>query len=251
MTDPSLLEARQVKIGAGAPPINMQVWAGEIVGLIGLEGQGQDVFLETLCGVHKPQSGEVVAHTGTTSQPKQIQSLHDAVNANIAYLPRNRKSQGIFPALSVYDNFALASATKLSQSGIINRRRHRQQFQKYQDRLTIKLGRTSDTITTLSGGNQQKVLLARWLATNPRIMLLNDPTRGVDLRTRLIIYDVFREIVAEEQTTLVILSTEVEELLNLCDRILVFRDQHIFCELKHDQMTMSTIIANMFGNVAQ
>lgn len=247
MTESPILEARSLQLKADSQPIDMQVYQGEIVGLIGLEGMGQSDFIKALCGVKKPIAGEVISHSPSGSVT--IKSLHDAVSASIAYLPRNRKSQGILPPLSVYDNFALANITKSSRFGFINKRKHQQALEKYQDRLSIKYGSTRNAIATLSGGNQQKVLLARWLATNPRIMLLNDPTRGVDLRTRLIIYEVFKEIVAEENTSLVVLSTEIEELLHLCDRVLVFRDFQIFTELQRDELTMPSVLAGMFGNV--
>lgn len=248
MAKSPILEARSLQLKADSPTIDMQVYTGEIVGLIGLEGMGQSDFIEALCGVQKPLSGEVICHS--QSKPVPIKSLHDAVNASIAYLPRNRKSQGILPPLSVYDNFALASLTKTSRFGFINKRKHQDSLKKYQERLSIKYESTRNAISTLSGGNQQKVLLARWLATNPRIMLLNDPTRGVDLRTRMTIYEVFKEIVAEEQTSLVVLSTEIEELLHLCDRVLIFRDFHIFTELGREDLTMPSVLAGMFGNVS-
>jgi ribose transport system ATP-binding protein len=102
-------------------------------------------------------------------------------------------------------------------------------------------------IDRLSGGNQQKVLLARWLATEPRVLLLNDPTRGVDMATRLSLYDVFRDLARQSGTCIVLVSTEIDELLQVCDRTLVFRESHVFRELTRDEMTMSAIIAAMFG----
>ena len=102
-------------------------------------------------------------------------------------------------------------------------------------------------ITSLSGGNQQKLLLARWLAANPRIMLLNDPTRGVDVQTKTRLYQVFREMAQQERRTLVLLSTEIDELLQLCDRTLVFREGNVFAELPHSEISRAKVIAAMFG----
>ena len=104
-------------------------------------------------------------------------------------------------------------------------------------------------ITTLSGGNQQKVLLARWLALGPRILLLNDPTRGVDQRTRETLYQVFRDLARNEGMALVVLSTEIEELLRLCGRVLVFREQHVVARLAGTGISQDRMIAAMFGHV--
>ena len=116
----------------------------------------------------------------------------------------------------------------------------------YVERLRIKLGRSSDGITTLSGGNQQKVVIARWLASNPRILLLNDPTRGVDLGAKRDIYDLLAELTAEG-IAVVMLSTEVDELIELMDRVLVFKEGELEVELEHASLTRSILVASYFG----
>jgi ribose transport system ATP-binding protein len=241
-----LLQAQNVQITPQSAPINLTVREGEIIGLAGLEGQGQETFLEILCGLHKPATGQVIAYRAEHTTPYRVWSLHSAVRAGITYLPRNRKTQGILPSLSVFDNFAVSTLSQWSLMGIVNRQRQRQQLAAYRERLSIVYARPSARITSLSGGNQQKVLLARWMATAPRVMLLNDPTRGVDLPTRLKLYEVFQAMAAEK-TALVVLSTEIEEILKLCQRVLVFRDNHIFDEMSKAHMTMSRVIAGMFG----
>ncbi|MBC7814214.1 MAG: sugar ABC transporter ATP-binding protein, partial [Burkholderiales bacterium] len=233
-----------VRLSAQSAPISLRVHEGEIVGLAGLEGQGQEHFLEMLCGLRKPYSGQVIAHP--SGQP--IKSLRDGVKQGITYLPRNRKTQGILPALSVHDNFAIGTLEQTSRFGIINRKTQRERLAQFRDRLSMLFASPDAPITSLSGGNQQKVLLARWMAANPRLMILNDPTRGVDLPTRLKLYEVFKEMAAAEKTALVVLSTEIEEILQLCDRVLVFRNQHVFKELDRSQMTMRHIVECMFGN---
>ncbi len=242
---PVILEANNVCIAVGRPPINLSVREGEIIGLAGLDGQGQEAFIEIMCGLQAPTSGEVTVYQA--QRKTVIRNFHQAVKVGLAYLPRNRKTQGILPALSVLDNFSLATLPSSSRFGFFNRRVYLQRLEQFRQRLSMVYASPSAPITSLSGGNQQKVLLARWMAAQPRVLLLNDPTRGVDLTTRLKLYEVFRETVVREKTALLLLSTEVEELLQLCDRVLVFREQHVFVELKAEAMTMSKVIAGMFG----
>jgi ribose transport system ATP-binding protein len=167
----------------------------------------------------------------------------------VAYLARDRRANGIFPSLSILDNFGLVSMGRDLRLGFIDRRRQRARYETYRRRLTIVAPSPDHAITTLSGGNQQKVLLARWLALGPRVLLLNDPTRGVDQRTRETLYQVFRELAAEGMA-LVVLSTEIEELLRLCGRVLVFREQRVVARLAGDEISHDRVIAAMFGQVA-
>lgn len=242
----SILKAVGVQLRAGGAPIHADIRQGEIVGLAGLDGHGQEEFLEALCGLHKPLAGSVTAQT-KDGQVVPVRDFHSAVQAGIAYLPRNRKTEGILPPLSVLDNFAISTLNRGARFGIINRGEQRRKLEAFRQRLSMVFASSSAPITSLSGGNQQKVLLARWMAAEPRLMLLNDPTRGVDLPTRLKLYEVFREMVHHDGATLVLLSTEIEEILQLCNRTLVFRDGHVFAELDYTQMSMSSIIAAMFG----
>ena len=175
--------------------------AGEIVGLAGLEGQGQDEYLRAL----RSAAGR------------------DGARARIAYVARDRREESIFPPLSVRENFTAATLSKDARGGLISARRASARFAGYADRLKIRLGRDQDAITTLSGGNQQKVVIARALACDPGVLLLNDPTRGVDIGAKRDIYALLRELAASGMA-IVMLSTEVDEHLELMDRVLVFRD---------------------------
>ena len=242
----AVLSVRGVCLAEDTPAMDLDVQEGEIVGLAGLEGHGQQRFLEILCGLHKPISGIIEAHLpdGTTSA---IRDLHSAARAGVAYLPRERKTQGIFPALSVLDNFAIATLGSTSRFGFLNRRGQRQQLEAFTEKLSMIYTSPRALVTSLSGGNQQKLLLARWLAASPRVMLLNDPTRGVDVQTKMTLYEVFREMMEKERRTLVLLSTEIDELLQLCDRTLVFREGALFAMLPRETITRSNVIAAMFG----
>lgn len=241
-----LLSVHGLSLAQGAPPFDVDFYEAEIVGLAGLEGHGQQLFLEVLCGLRKPLSGTVNVHL-SAGHTVTVHDLRSAVRAGLAYLPRERKTQGIFPSLSVLDNFAIATLGRTARLGFINGQVHRQQLQAFRDKLSMVYASPQAPITSLSGGNQQKLLLARWLAASPRIMLLNDPTRGVDVQTKMTLYDVFDDMVENERKTLIMLSTEIDELIRLCHRTLVFRDAALFAELPRETITRAKVIAAMFG----
>src|SRR3984885_1906395 len=242
-----LLAAEALSLAPSAARIDDSVRAGEIVGLAGLEGQGQEAFLETLCGLRQAAAGRVTVEA--EGERVAIASFPQAVRHGVAYLARDRRANGIFPSLSILDNFGVVSMGRDLRLGFIDHRRQRARYETYRRRLTIVAPSPDHMISTLSGGNQQKVLLARWLSLGPRVLLLNDPTRGVDQRTRETLYQVFRELAHEEAMALVVLSTEIEELLRLCDRVLVFREQRVIARLAGDEISHDGVIAAMFGQV--
>lgn len=245
-TDPIIIAASDVRIEADARPIALTIRQGDIIGLAGLEGHGQARFLKTLAGLFEPASGrvEVTLPDGSTGT---INNLRQAAKSGVAYLPRERKTEGILPVLSVYDNFAVGTLASTARFGFVNKQAMRAKLDEMRARLSMVYASPKAPITSLSGGNQQKVLLARWMAASPRVMLLNDPTRGVDMGTKLTLYQVFREMAAEEKTALVLLSTEIEEFIQLCNRTLVFHAQSVFRELDKAETTRANITAAMFG----
>lgn len=233
-------------LAPNVPPIDDKVQAGEIVGLAGLDGHGQEAFLEALCGLRSPLSGRLMVEAD--GRWVVVANFRQAVRSGVAYLARDRRANGIFPSLSVLDNFALVSMDLDRSFGLIDRRKQRARYETYRRRLSIVAPSPDRAITTLSGGNQQKVLLARWLALEPRVLLLNDPTRGVDQRTRETLYQVFRDLARNEGMALVVLSTEIEELLRLCNRVLVFREQRVVAQLAGADIRHDQAIAAMFGH---
>ena len=221
---------------------------GRILGLAGLDGHGQEAFLTMLAGMLQPASG-IIAAEQADGRRTPILRFRQAVAKGIAYLPRDRRRTGIFPTLSIIDNFALPTAGRDTVLGMIGAGRRRARYERFKDRLSIVAPRPDRPITALSGGNQQKVLLARLLALDPNVLLLNDPTRGVDVATRRILYGVFKDLAAEGMA-LVVLSSEIEELLVLCDQVLVFRDHALAARLDADALRSERVIAAMFGEAA-
>lgn len=219
------------------------------MGLAGLDGHGQEDFLEILAGLRTPVAGRVLVRR-TDGSSVQIINFRQATREGIAYLARDRRANGIFPSLSIIDNFSMVTLDRDRRFGLLSARARRERFQRFRDGLSIVASSDDKPITTLSGGNQQKVLLARWLAREPTILLLNDPTRGVDQRTRETLYQSFRKLAREAGIALVVLSTEIEEILRICDRLLVFREQQLVTRLTGSQMTSDKVISSMFGRVA-
>jgi ribose transport system ATP-binding protein len=218
--------------------------AGEIVGLAGLDGHGQETFLEAAAGLELLVSGRIDLDVSGDVNP--ISSFQNGARQGVAYLPRDRRAAGIFPNLSVLDNFAISSLLRDVRAGLIDLRSRRRRSDFFRERLSIAVNDEDASIARLSGGNQQKVLLARLLARDPVALLLNDPTRGVDVATRRILYQIFREL-ADAGMALGILSTEIEELTGLCDRVLVFREHELVSRLSARQLSSASIIAAMFG----
>ena len=195
--------------------------AGEIVGLAGLEGQGQDEYLRAL---------RALAEGGT----------------RVAYVARDRREESIFPPLSIRENFTASTLRQDACGGLISTARGRERFNGYRDRLKIRLGKDSDAITTLSGGNQQKVVIARALAGDPQVLLLNDPTRGIDIGAKHDVYALLRDLAASGMA-IVMLSTEVDEHLELMDRVLVFREGAPAAEVDRESLTRAALVTEFFG----
>ncbi len=239
--DETVCEAR----GLSAPPdlheIDLDVRAGEIVGIAGLEGQGQGTLFRALFGLRSADGSVAVrgrvAHLAT---PRR------ALKTGIGLVPEDRASQGLCLTLSVRDNIALSSLRKVSRLGLINRRRHRELVDRAVEQFSIRLGSPQQPVSSLSGGNQQKVLLARVLATSPSLLLLYDATRGVDVGTKTEIYDLMHEICGGG-VGIVFYSTDASELANMADRVIVLHDGRIRAQLEGDELTEANIVAAAVG----
>ncbi|HEX3803388.1 MAG TPA: sugar ABC transporter ATP-binding protein [Solirubrobacteraceae bacterium] len=243
---PARLRVSDLRLRPASAPVNIEIRAGEIVGVAGLEGHGQDEFLRTIYG-DQGVSGRVLAITDAGEV--EIDSRARALNSGVAYVPRDRRDEAIFPSLSTLENFGIASTGEDRTRGFLQRRSTRSRFDEFKEQMRIVAPRVQNRITTLSGGNQQKVIIARWLAIKPRVLVLNDPTRGVDLGAKNDIYKVLSDIAATG-TAVVMLSTELIELIELMDRVLVFREGGVFRELQREELTRNRLVASYFGQEA-
>jgi len=240
-----VLHAYALRLRRGSRPFDFELRGGEIVGAAGLEGHGQDRFLAALRGVAGKQ-GRV--ECGLDGRRTVVSSPRAAAQRGIVYVPRERRAEALFETLSIRDNFALPTVGADAPRGLVSRRRTDRRLGAYAEQLHIALPRPSDPITALSGGNQQKVVMARWLAARPRILLLNDPTRGVDMAAKRDIYALLRSLVAEG-IAIVMVSTELDELVELMDRVLVFREHSLFAELDRKDLSRETLVARFFGRL--
>jgi ABC-type sugar transport system ATPase subunit len=238
-----VLTVRGLRLRPDGKPIDLTVHAGELIGLAGLEGHGQNEFLEALWG-ENIVAGEVVRHLA--GGDVIIRSPVQAAGNDIAYVPRERARDSLFNWMTIRENFALPTLAQDSRLGWLSLRSSRRRLASFVDGLQIVLGSPDDPITTLSGGNQQRVILARWLAFAPRILLLNDPTRGIDISSKNDLYALFSAL-ASESLAVVMLSTELDEHVELMDRVLVFREHELFCELDRGELSREALVAAFFG----
>jgi ribose transport system ATP-binding protein len=226
--------------------VTLEAGRGEIVGLGGLDGQGQKELLLALFGVLRGVRGTVAVD----GEPAAAASPRAAKRgrAPMALIPEDRKSEGLILSMSIADNLSMASLGRLSRGSFIDAGRTRAAVQRAIEQLKIKIGDPSDSVSTLSGGNQQKVVIAKWLATNPDVILLNDPTRGIDVGTKQEIYRLMREL-ADAGACMLFYSSDYEELIGCCDRVAVMYDGHIVRELEGEAINERNLIASALNIV--
>jgi ribose transport system ATP-binding protein len=219
--------------------ISLEVGAGEIVGLGGLDGQGQKTLLLALFGVLRGVSG-AMSVGGKSVRPGSPGAAKSS-DTGIALVPEDRKTEGLMLPMSIADNLVIASMRALSSGPFVDRAKERKAIEASIKRLNIKIGDSSDAVSTLSGGNQQKVVIAKWLMTEPRIILLNDPTRGIDVGTKQELYRLMREL-ADQGAAILFYSTDYDELIGCCDRVAIMYDGRIVRELAGAELTETNII---------
>jgi ribose transport system ATP-binding protein len=227
--------------------ISFTVGKGEIVGLGGLDGQGQRELLLALFGVLKGASGRVTV----AGQPVTLSGPRRAMAAPLpmALIPEDRKTEGLMLPMSVRDNVTLAALPRMQGLFGIDAEKEEQAVAQAVERLSIKLPHLTAPVSTLSGGNQQKVVLAKWLMTNPGIILLNDPTRGIDVGTKEEIYRLMRRL-ADEGAAILFYSTDYAELIGCCDRVLVVYGGRITRELAGDDLNERALLQSALNVTA-
>lgn len=240
-----LLQIRNLDLKRRLHEISFELQAGEILGLAGLEGQGQVALLHLLFGMYRRGYSGAVTINGRAGLPR---SPWHAVELGIGLIPEDRKTQGAILPLSVDVNFTLSSLRPLSNPfGLLKRRKERLLVQDLASHLAVKTSNLREPMARLSGGNQQKVVIGKWLARDPVIFLFCDSTRGVDIAAKAGIYEIVREL-ASQGKGIIYYSTEHEELVSLCQRVLVFRDGRVSGELQGDQLTHHQLLELSFGS---
>lgn len=197
--------------------VSFELKEGEILGIGGLVGAQRSELVEGIFGLRKCSSGKIVYH----GEELKIQCPKDAIRAKMAYVSEERREKGIFGVLNILDNVGIASLNQyLNFKLILNQKKLAQVVQENIEKLHIKTPSSKSLIQNLSGGNQQKVILARWLVNHPNILILDEPTRGIDVKAKYEIYKIMRDLVQQGKSILMI-SSEMSELLGMSDRILV------------------------------
>lgn len=222
--------------------INFSIKEGEIVGFTGLLGDGRSELFKSIFGAEKMDSGTIYLN----GKKVNIRSPLQAIKEGIAYVPRNRKENAIIKDMDIIENASIVTWHHFSKHGRINNEKHQEIFEEQRKNLRIKMGEITDSITSLSGGNQQKVILAKWLAAKPKLLILDNPTQGVDVGAKEDIYDIILKL-AEEDIAIVVLSSEANEIIRICDRAFVLYHGVIQGEVTGDEMTEHAIMSLATG----
>jgi len=247
-SDKVIVRAKDLVVWSGGEPINLEIRRGEIIGVTGLDGNGHDDFVKILAGVQESHGG-ITEVLNNNDKFVKYNTLMEAKKLGISFVSGDRKKEGILPNLSIYENMVIPLYRTTSRAGFlgfINWLELNGVYEWELDRLNIKTGLKSDLITSLSGGNQQKVMIARSFGQHPKILILNDPARGIDVNTKTDLYHHLRNYV-EEGNSVIFLSSELEEFIGLCPKVIVFRHGSVFDIFENEKVNADTLLQGMFG----
>ncbi len=239
-TGREVLSAQGLEIGRRVRDARVEVKEGEIVGLAGLLGSGRTEVARAIFGADPPDKG-TIRIMGRETIPREPA---EAIALGVGYCSEDRKADGIVPEMSVRENITLGILPKLVQMGVVDEGKQRAIVAKFMDRLAIKASGPDQKIRELSGGNQQKVLLARWLCTDPKLLILDEPTRGIDVGAKAEIQTLIREL-ADQGLGVLMISSELEEIVEGADRVFVLSDGRTVADLSHAEATAPAIMAAM------
>jgi ribose transport system ATP-binding protein len=241
-----VLEVRHLRRAPDLQDGSLAVAPREIVGVAALQGHGQETLFLSIFGARDLDAGTILVD----GRPARINSPVDAVHAGlrISLVPGDRKTEGLFLALSGTQNLTISSLRRFSRLGWMNVRKEQAWVQQVLEQLRVQPSALHAPVEALSGGNQQKIVIGKWLLTDPRVLLMFDPTRGVDVGTKHDIYVLMRDYAAAGKGIL-FYSTEIPELVNVCDRVIVLYRGKAACELAGADLTAERVLAAMLGDV--
>jgi ribose transport system ATP-binding protein len=218
--------------------ISFNVKKGEVLGICGLMGAGRTELLEALFGLHPSLvSGEV----WVDGEKVKIKSARDAINLGIGLVPEDRKLQGLVLNMNVGKNISLVNIDKISTNGFLSKSKEAELAHRFVEKLKIKVSSSQQPVQTLSGGNQQKVVIAKWLATHPKVLLLDEPTRGIDLDAKNEIYNLIGEL-CKRGIGIIMVSSELPEILRISDRIMVLCESRVTALMSRNEATEEKIM---------
>lgn len=237
----TILELRNIT-GNGIHNVNLALKRGEVLGLGGLIGAGRTELAQIIFGFAEPDEGEMFLN-GNPYAPRHPK---EAIAAGVALVPEDRKRQGVLVKMSIRENMTMASIKSISHRSVINRVKERETVRRYKESLRIKMRDYEQLVNNLSGGNQQKIALAKWLAADTDIIILDEPTRGIDVGAKQEIYLLIRELTRQGKT-LIVISSEMPELMGMSDRIVVLCEGEVTGELFPEDFAQETIMSYASG----
>ena len=242
----TVLEVRNLNHGSTTRNVSFKVRAGEIVGMAGLVGSGRSETAQVIFGIHPAQSGEILVD----NQPVKINQPMDAISHGIAYLPEDRGTQGLIRAMSIRENSTMAVLEQVSTASFIQPNKEQQLTADAIENLGIRAFSTEQVAGKLSGGNQQKVVIAKWLASHPRLLIMDEPTRGIDVGAKSEIHRRMSQLAAEQGLAILMISSELPEVLGMSDRVLVMREGRIVAEFERATATQERVATAMMSDSA-
>ncbi len=232
-----LLRVEDLSRGKTLKNVSFTVKKGEILGFSGLVGAGRSEVARAVCGIDQYDEGRIYLH----GKRIQFEKFYDAIQAGIAYLTEDRKLEGLFLRMNIKTNIAVTSLEEITQKQLVNKEKERSLAQKYIDLLHIKTSSLLQKVINLSGGNQQKVMVAKWLAINPVVLFMDEPTRGIDIGAKTEIHYLMRKL-CEQGIGIVLISSELPEIIGMCDRVVVMNEGVKTGELTGNEITERNIM---------
>ncbi len=240
-----LLRVEHLSRGRRLRDVSLALRAGEVVGIAGLLGAGRTELARAVVGADRPQSGRVFIQ----GQEVHARGPADTVDRGVGFLPEDRKTQGLVLGLPVQSNLGLPSARRLSRFGILDAKALAALARKWVDDLRIKTPALSQPVGLLSGGNQQKAVLGKWLATGAQILILDEPTRGIDVGARMEIYELMNRL-TDAGAAILMISSDLPEVLGMSDRVLVMREGRIHAEFAAADATQERVLGAALGQAS-
>ncbi|SHI14460.1 monosaccharide ABC transporter ATP-binding protein, CUT2 family (TC 3.A.1.2.-) [Sporobacter termitidis DSM 10068] len=237
-----VLTAEHIKAGRAVQDISFDVREGEILGLSGLVGAGRTECIRAILGVDKLEYGTVTLH----GKKIRLGSTKEAYEHGVGFLPEDRKNQGVLLRRPIFQNITLSCQKAITRFGWIRKKKEQPIVEKYIRELAVKLASPSNNVESLSGGNQQKVAIAKMLAANSKVLFLDEPTRGVDVGAKIEIFKIINELVSQKYAV-VMVSSEMTEIIGMCDRAVVIKEGRSVGELQKDELTELNIIQYAMG----
>ncbi|RYE54092.1 MAG: sugar ABC transporter ATP-binding protein, partial [Hyphomicrobiales bacterium] len=233
----TVLEVKGLSHPTEFEDISFAVKKGEILGFYGLVGAGRSEVMQAVFGMTTVSGGTMVLD-GQTIAPK---SAADAVEAGIVYVPEERGKQGVITGEPIFKNVSLPSLEKTGSKGFLRMAEEYKLARTYTERLDLRASSLSQNVSTLSGGNQQKVVIAKWLATLPKVIILDEPTKGIDIGSKAAVHEFMGELVSQGLSVIMV-SSELPEILGMSDRVVVMREGHIIETIENKNLQPETLV---------